>query len=110
VAQRTDSQKRSRSGGARGKQHFGGDVFPETQSEIDRIKAQTAQSDLIVAAHEKQHPETNGMWPVDKLKISEIALAKGGGASLRFPKAQSMVTFSAGSHGLLRPDDLSIAE
>lgn len=39
----------------------GGDVFPETQSEIDRIKAQTAQSDLIVAAHEKQHPETNGM-------------------------------------------------
>ena len=35
----------------------GGDVFPETQSEIDRIKAQIAQSELIVAAHEKQHPE-----------------------------------------------------
>ena len=38
----------------------GGDVFPETQSEIDRIKAQIVQSELIVAAHEKQHPETNG--------------------------------------------------
>jgi hypothetical protein len=33
----------------------GGDVFPETQSEIDRLKAQIAQSELIVAAHEKQH-------------------------------------------------------
>ena len=28
----------------------GGDVFPETQSEIDRLKAQIAQSELIVAA------------------------------------------------------------
>ncbi len=34
----------------------GGDVFPETQSEIDRLKAQIAQSELIVAAHEKQYP------------------------------------------------------
>jgi hypothetical protein len=33
----------------------GGDVFPETQSEIDRLKAQTAQSELIVAAHERQN-------------------------------------------------------
>jgi hypothetical protein len=33
----------------------GGDVFPETQSEIDRLKAQIAQSELIVAAYEKQH-------------------------------------------------------
>jgi hypothetical protein len=35
----------------------GGEVFPETQSEIDRVKAQIAQSELIVAAYEKQHPE-----------------------------------------------------
>jgi hypothetical protein len=34
----------------------GGDVFPETQSEIEHLKAQIAQSELIVAAHEKQHP------------------------------------------------------
>jgi hypothetical protein len=34
----------------------GGDVFPETQSEIDRLKAQIAQSGLIVAAYEKKHP------------------------------------------------------
>jgi hypothetical protein len=34
----------------------GGDVFPETQSEIDHLKAQIAQSELIVATHEKQHP------------------------------------------------------
>jgi len=34
----------------------GGDVFPETQSEIDRLKAQVAQSELIVAAYEKQNP------------------------------------------------------
>jgi hypothetical protein len=33
----------------------GGDVFPETQSEIERLKAQIAQSELIVAAHEKQN-------------------------------------------------------
>jgi hypothetical protein len=31
-------------------------VFPETQSEIDRLKAQTAQSELIVAAYEKDLP------------------------------------------------------
>jgi hypothetical protein len=36
----------------------GGDVFPETQSEIDRLKAQITQSELIVAAYEKEHPET----------------------------------------------------
>jgi hypothetical protein len=36
----------------------GGDVFLETQSEIDRLKAQIAQSELIVAAYEKEHPET----------------------------------------------------
>jgi predicted nucleic acid-binding Zn-ribbon protein len=32
----------------------GADVFPETQSEIERLKAQIAQSELIVAAWEKQ--------------------------------------------------------
>jgi hypothetical protein len=31
----------------------GGDVFPETQSEIEHVKAQIAQSELIVAAREK---------------------------------------------------------
>jgi hypothetical protein len=31
----------------------GGDVFPETQSEIEHLKAQIAQSELIVAASEK---------------------------------------------------------
>jgi hypothetical protein len=36
----------------------GGDVFPETQSEIDRLKAQLAEAELIVAAYEKEHPET----------------------------------------------------
>jgi hypothetical protein len=36
----------------------GGDVFPETQSEIDRLKAQITQSQLIVAAYEKEHPGT----------------------------------------------------
>jgi hypothetical protein len=34
----------------------GGDVFPETQSEIDHLKAQIAQSELIVATHKKQNP------------------------------------------------------
>jgi len=34
----------------------GGDVFPETESEIDHLKAQLGQSELIVAAHEKEHP------------------------------------------------------
>lgn len=38
----------------------GGDVFPETQSEINRIKAQITQSALIVAAYEKEHPEKAG--------------------------------------------------
>ncbi|HEY2529172.1 MAG TPA: hypothetical protein VGJ20_14695 [Xanthobacteraceae bacterium] len=36
----------------------GGDVFPETQAEIDRLKAQTEQSELIVAAYEKEHPQS----------------------------------------------------
>jgi hypothetical protein len=36
----------------------GGDVFPETRSEIERLKAQTAQSELIVAGFEKGHPDT----------------------------------------------------
>jgi hypothetical protein len=36
----------------------GGEVFPETQSEIDRLKLQIAQSELIVAAHDKLHPES----------------------------------------------------
>lgn len=35
----------------------GGDVFPETQSEIEHLKAQIAQSELIVAAHERQNPQ-----------------------------------------------------
>jgi hypothetical protein len=35
----------------------GGDVFPETQSEIEHLKAQIAQSELIVAASEKQSPK-----------------------------------------------------
>jgi len=34
----------------------GGEVFPETQSEIDHLKAQIAQSELIIAAYDKQHP------------------------------------------------------
>ena len=36
----------------------GGEVFPETQSEIGRLRAQIAQSELIVAAYEKEHPES----------------------------------------------------
>jgi len=32
----------------------GSDVFPETQAEIDRLKAQIEQSGLIVAAYEKE--------------------------------------------------------
>ena len=36
----------------------GGEVFPETQSEIGRVKARIAQSELIVAAYEKKHRET----------------------------------------------------
>jgi hypothetical protein len=31
----------------------GGDVFPETQLQIEHLKAQIAQSELIVAASEK---------------------------------------------------------
>ncbi|GKQ51361.1 hypothetical protein [Bradyrhizobium sp. Ce-3] len=34
----------------------GADVFPETQAEIDRLAAQIEQSELIVAAYEKQRP------------------------------------------------------
>ena len=33
----------------------GSDIFLETKAEIDRLKAQTAQSELIVAAYEKEH-------------------------------------------------------
>jgi uncharacterized protein YdaU (DUF1376 family) len=32
----------------------GGEVFPETRAEMERLKAQIEQSELIVAAHEKQ--------------------------------------------------------
>lgn len=32
----------------------GGDVFPETQNEIDHLKDQIAQSELIVAAYDKK--------------------------------------------------------
>jgi hypothetical protein len=35
----------------------GGELFPETQSEIEHLKAQIAQSELIVAADNKDHPE-----------------------------------------------------
>ncbi|MFQ3456079.1 hypothetical protein PMN64_22635 [Bradyrhizobium sp. UFLA01-814] len=35
----------------------GADVFPETQAEIDRLTAQIEQSELIVAAYEKEHPQ-----------------------------------------------------
>jgi hypothetical protein len=34
----------------------GGDVFPETEAEVERLKAQIEQSQLIVAAQEKQLP------------------------------------------------------
>ena len=30
-------------------------MFPETQAEIERLKAQVQQSELIIAAHEKKH-------------------------------------------------------
>ena len=33
----------------------GQEVFPETQAEIERLKAQVQQSELIIAAHEKKH-------------------------------------------------------
>jgi hypothetical protein len=33
----------------------GGEIFPETQSEIEHLKAQIAQSQLIVASYEKDH-------------------------------------------------------
>jgi predicted nucleic acid-binding Zn-ribbon protein len=32
----------------------GGEVFPETRAEIERLETQIEQSQLIVAAHEKQ--------------------------------------------------------
>ena len=35
----------------------GSDVFPETLAEINRLKAQIEQSELIVAAYEKEHPQ-----------------------------------------------------
>jgi hypothetical protein len=42
----------------------GTEVVPETRSEIDRLKAQIAQSELIVAAYEKEHP---GSWLAESL-------------------------------------------
>ncbi len=35
----------------------GSDLFPETRSEIEHLKAQIAQSELIVAASEKRSSE-----------------------------------------------------
>jgi hypothetical protein len=35
----------------------GADVFPETRAEIERLKTQISQSELIVAAHEKRDKE-----------------------------------------------------
>jgi hypothetical protein len=35
----------------------GGDVFPETQAEIERLTAQLRQSELIVAAYEKEQSQ-----------------------------------------------------
>ena len=32
----------------------GGEIFPETRAEIERLELQIEQSQLIVAAHEKQ--------------------------------------------------------
>ena len=32
----------------------GGEVFPETEAEIEHLKAQIAQSELIVASYEKK--------------------------------------------------------
>lgn len=34
----------------------GGEVFPETQSQIDVLNQQIAQSELIVAGYDKKHP------------------------------------------------------
>ena len=34
----------------------GGEVFPETQKQIDALNKQIAQSELIVAAYDKKHP------------------------------------------------------
>ena len=34
----------------------GGEVFPETQSQIDVLSKQIAQSQLIVATYDKKHP------------------------------------------------------
>jgi hypothetical protein len=40
-----------------------GDVFPETRSEIEHLKAQIAQSELIVAASEKTQVEFQAPVP-----------------------------------------------
>ena len=37
----------------------GSEVFQEMEAEIERLKAQIAQSNFIVAAHEKQRREIN---------------------------------------------------
>ncbi len=34
----------------------GGEVFPETQSQIDVLSKQIAQSQLIVATYDRKHP------------------------------------------------------
>ena len=34
----------------------GGEVFPETKSQIDVLNKQIAQSEFIVAAYDKNHP------------------------------------------------------
>ena len=41
----------------------GADVFPETQSESEPLKAQIAQSELIVAAYENEYSETTYPGP-----------------------------------------------
>jgi hypothetical protein len=41
----------------------GGEVFPETQAEIERLQAQIEQSELIVVAQEKQISDRRRAWP-----------------------------------------------
>jgi len=62
----------------------GGDVFPETEAEIDRLKAQIEQSELIVAAYEKGHrglaePEQAANTPAAPVQqestVQDLALA-----------------------------------
>jgi len=53
IAWTESNRKEPRISKSRGRQYGRRDVFPETQSEIEHIKAQIAQSELIVAASEK---------------------------------------------------------